>query len=93
MKTQFSSTNSLAKSHRSMIQVPGFTLPFNIVGWIVWAVLLRADMPVKEEEVEVMIAEEIDWTKLFLGSVVAMSQVHAKYLNIARIANAVQCHN
>ena len=22
-------------------QVPGFTLPFNIVGWIVWAVLLR----------------------------------------------------
>ena len=55
--------------------MPGFTLPFNIVGWIVWAVLLRADMPVKDEEVENLIVEEINWTQLFLGSVVAMSQV------------------
>jgi len=59
--------------------VPGFTLPFNIVGWIVWAVLLRADMPVKDEEVENLIVEEINWTQLFLGSVVAMSQVYGVY--------------
>jgi len=61
--------------------VPGFTLPFNIVGWIVWAVLLRADMPVKEEAeaVERLIVEEVDWTQLFLGSLVAMSQVYGVY--------------
>ena len=64
----------------SIIQVPGFTLPFNIVGWVVWAVLLRADMPVKEDEVENLIPEDINWTQLFLGSVVAMSQVHVKHL-------------
>ena len=61
--------------------MPGFTLPFNIVGWIVWAVLLRADMPVKDEEVENLIVEEINWTQLFLGSVVAMSQVLLQMLN------------
>ena len=27
---------------KRFFQVPGFTLPFNIVGWIVWAVLLRS---------------------------------------------------
>ena len=62
--------------------MPGFTLPFNIVGWIVWAVLLRADMPVKDEEVENLIVEEINWTQLFLGSVVAMSQVLLLILNL-----------
>ena len=51
------------------------------MGWVVWAVLLRADMPaVKEDEVESLIAEDINWTELFLGSVVAMSQVNAKHL-------------
>ena len=70
-----------AQPHLSIIKVPGFTLPFNIVGWVVWAVLLRADMPaVKEDEVESLIAEDINWTELFLGSVVAMSQVNAKHL-------------
>ena len=69
-----------AQRHLSLIQVPGFTLPFNIVGWVVWAVLLRADMPVKEDEVESLIAEDINWTELFLGSVVAMSQVNVKHL-------------
>ena len=34
-------------------------------------------MPVKEEAeaVERLIVEEVDWTQLFLGSLVAMSQV------------------
>ena len=65
------------KTSNASRQVPGFTLPFNIVGWIVWAVLLRADMPVKEEAeaVERLIVEEVDWTQLFLGSLVAMGQV------------------
>ena len=31
------------KEQRLDLGVPGFTLPFNMVGWVVWAVLLRVE--------------------------------------------------
>ena len=62
--------------------MPGFTLPFNIVGWVVWAVLLRAEMPVKEVEVvvkDLVVDDQIDLEQLFIGSLVAISQVASQY--------------
>ena len=62
--------------------MPGFTLPFNIVGWVVWSVLLRAEMPVKEDEVvlvDLVVDDQIHWEQLFIGSLVAISQVASQY--------------
>ena len=61
--------------------MPGFTLPFNIVGWVVWSVLLRAEMPVKKAEVgleDLVVDDQIDWKQLFIGSLVAISQVESQ---------------
>ena len=66
----------------STLQVPGFTLPFNIVGWVVWAVLLRVEMPVKEAEdvlEDLVVDDQIDLEQLFIGSLVAISQVASQY--------------
>jgi len=61
---------------RTQIGVPGFTLPFNLVGWAVWSVLLRTE---SMEEVQPATAssheEEIVWSQLLLGSVHGMGQV------------------
>jgi len=61
---------------RTQIGVPGFTFPFNLVGWAVWSVLLRTE---SLEEVQpataVLQEEEIVWSQLLLGSVHAMGQV------------------
>jgi len=63
---------------RTEIGVPGFTFPFNLVGWAVWSVLLRTE---SLEEVESATAEvisneeDIVWTQLLLGSVYGMGQV------------------
>ena len=34
-------------AQRLDLGVPGFTLPFNIVGWVLWSVLLRVEAQVR----------------------------------------------
>ena len=78
-------------AQRLDLGVPGFTLPFNIVGWVIWSVLLRVEAQVRwdqeknsldsfcqeqaAEGPEEEVDLDIDWQKLCLGSVYAMGQV------------------
>ena len=71
--------------------MPGFTLPFNLVGWAVWSVLLRTESLVSklkivssnmfgvQEQVQSVTSvspdEDIVWTQLLLGSIYGMGQV------------------
>jgi len=59
----------------NVIGVPGFTFPFNLVGWAIWSVLLRTESldPVQKETISE--EEEIAWSKILWGSVYAMGQV------------------
>jgi len=57
------------------VGVPGFTLPFNLVGWVVWGVLLRTEV-LEVVEQEVVEEEGVDWARVCLGSVYSMGQVY-----------------
>jgi len=62
---------------RIEIGVPGFTFPFNLVGWAVWSVLLRTESLEEVESATAVVSHEEDivWTQLLLGSVYGMGQV------------------
>ena len=42
-----SSRKGKESAQRLDLGVPGFTLPFNIVGWVLWSVLLRVEAQVR----------------------------------------------